>query len=278
MKLKSTLLAAAAVFVSTQAWSADTITHIPVEPEPLRPSHGVAVNNWSGLYVRGDIGYVISDFRGADFILYGKPGYPGSFNSYSVDDSWTLGGGIGYQINQYLRTDVTLDYMFNADFTGSTSGFCSTGAVCVSTDTSNLSAYVLMANAYVDFWSYGNFTAYVGGGIGGTYVKWDDLTNTSCLVSDPNNCPDVVVHGGNSEWRFTAAVMAGGAYHFRCDLAADVGYRYRWIAGGEMFKYASFGGPGYDNDFNTHEVRAGLRYYPGRDCSPPVIPEPPLYK
>ena len=49
MKLKSTLLAAAAVFVSTQAWSADTITHIPVEPEPLRPSHGVAVNNWSGL-------------------------------------------------------------------------------------------------------------------------------------------------------------------------------------------------------------------------------------
>ena len=53
--------------------------------------------------------------------------------------------------------------MFNADFTGSTSGFCSTGAVCVSTDTSNLSAYVLMANAYVDFWSYGNFTAYVGG-------------------------------------------------------------------------------------------------------------------
>ncbi len=41
-------------------------------------------------------------------------------------------------------------------------------------------AYSLLANAYVDLGTYGYITPYVGAGIGGTYVKWDKLRNTSC--------------------------------------------------------------------------------------------------
>ncbi len=276
MKMQSCLLAAAAVFVTTQAMAADTVTHIPVvEPVPeIRGTH-----SYSGLYVRGDIGYAWTNLRGIDYTLYGKPGAYGKFDTYDVDNSWTIGGGVGYQINHWLRTDLTLDYMFDADFHGSTSGYCGNGYPCVSTDSSSLSGYTLLANAYVDFWNYGNFSAYVGGGIGGTYVQWDDLTNTSCSVKGyPHHCDPTITHEGNSEWRFTAAFMAGGAYHFRCDLAADAGYRYRWISGGEMFGYKKGGGPGYDEDFNIHEVRLGLRYYPGKDCSPPIVTPPPIYK
>ena len=284
MKMKSYLLATtAAALVSTHAMSADTVTHIPVaDPLPQYEIRGTSdVADKSGFYVRGDIGYAWTRLRGINYTLYGFAGDSGTFDTYSLNEAWTLGGGVGYQINNYLRTDLTLDYMFDASFSGSTSGSCGVAAACVSTDLSSMSAYTLLANLYVDFWTYGNFSAYAGGGIGGTYVKWDDLSNTSCDVTNPANCDPTITHGGRSEWRFTGALMAGAAYHFRCDLAADVGYRYRWVAGGEMFGFASGGGPGYDNDFHVHEARAGLRYYPGRDCSPPpVIPpyEPPVYK
>jgi opacity protein-like surface antigen len=285
MKMKSYLLATAAVFISTHAMSADTITHIPVaEPAPVpeyefRGSEDVAVNSWEGFYIRGDVGYVMTDMKGINYVL--PLGATGTFDTYNLDDSWTIGGGVGYQINHYLRTDLTLDYMFDADFNGSTSGSCGVATSCVSTDITSMSAYTLLANAYVDFWAHGNFSAYVGGGIGGTYVKWDDLNNTSCDTTNSANCDPTYTHSGHSEWRFTGALMAGGAYHFRCDLAADAGYRYRWVSGGRMFGYQAGGGPGFDEDFNVHEVRAGLRYYPGRDCSPPpVIPPyvPPVYK
>ncbi len=282
--MKSYLLTTSVVLVSTHAMTADIITHIPVaEPVPvyeIRGTHDVAPASWEGFYVRGDIGYNWTNLRGIDYTLYGFAGDSGTFDSYHLDNSWTLGGGIGYQINRYLRTDVTLDYMFDADFNGSTSGGCGVlpAGPCVSTDLSSMSAYTLLANAYVDFWAYGNFSAYVGGGIGGTYIEWDDLLNTSCERDNPSSCDPTVTHDGNSEWRFTAALMAGGAYHFRCDWAADAGYRFRYVTGGEMFGFSTGGGPGYDRDFYVHEARVGLRYYPGRDCSPPPYYEPPVYK
>ncbi len=46
------------------------------------------------------------------------------FDSAKLDDNLTLGGGVGYQVNNYLRTDVTLDYLFKSDFKGSTRGDC----------------------------------------------------------------------------------------------------------------------------------------------------------
>jgi opacity protein-like surface antigen len=65
---------------------------------------------------------------------------------------------------------------------------------CTSTDLSSLTAWTLMANAYVDLGTYGYFTPYVGGGIGGTYVKWKDLSNTSCDSSGSGNGCDNDIH------------------------------------------------------------------------------------
>tara|TARA_R110002126_G_scaffold291744_1_gene456611 strand:+ start:218186 stop:219046 length:861 start_codon:yes stop_codon:yes gene_type:complete len=286
MNMKLYTLTAMTVLMATQAMAADVYVDPVAEPIPvydvdMRGSTDVAVNSWDGLYIRGDLGYSWTKLRGIDYALYGGPGDRGYFDSQKLDNSWSIGGGVGYQINRYLRTDVTLDYMFDADFTGSTSGSCGVGDPCVSTDIASMSAFSVLANAYVDFWTYGNFSAYVGGGLGGTYVKWGDLENTSCLVGDPSDCDPTITHGGNAEWRFSAALMAGGAYQIRCDLAVDGGYRYRYVSGGKMFGYSTGGGPGYDHDFNVHEVRAGLRYSPGRDCEPePYVPPyiPPVYK
>ncbi|MCF3638381.1 porin family protein [Rhizobium sp. TRM95111] len=213
----------------------------------------------SGWYLRGDIGWGYNDLRGAHF-YQGSNANRRSFDSADLKSSFSLGGGVGYQINNYLRTDVTLDYMFNADFEGSTSGGCGVAADCVSTDRSSLSALSLLANAYVDIGTYGIVTPYVGAGIGGTYVKWDDLENTSCENGDPTNCDPTVTHKGKRNWRFTYALMAGASVDLACNLKADAGYRFRHVTGGNMFGYAMNGGPGSDKGFYTHEARLGLRY------------------
>jgi opacity protein-like surface antigen len=281
---KPSLAAALIAFAGLPAYAADIIEPPIVEAPPpvIEP-----VAEFGGWYIRGDIDYHWSDLRGTEYITYGVDAFgnplPGtsSFDTAELDGAWSLGAGVGYQITRYLRADLTADYWFSADFNGSTTGVCN-GVVCTSTDTSSYSAWLLLANAYVDLGTYHGFTPYVGAGIGGAYVKWDDLHNTIG--------PDTIVHEGSSNWRFAWALMAGTSYCLTNNLKLDVGYRYTNINGGRMFELAPTtgpgAGPGFDDGFNVHEARAGLRYDfgPGGTCYEPEPiayeppPEQPIYK
>jgi opacity protein-like surface antigen len=243
---------------------ADPIIEAPVEV--IVPQ---AVGGW---YIRGDIDYHWLNFGGADYILYGEAtGERGKFDEGELKGAMSLGAGIGYQVNDYFRVDLTGDYFFESDFEGSTSGFCLDGVPCTSDDRSSMRAFVLMANAYVDLGTYHGFTPYVGGGIGGANIKWDTLVNT-----DLNGRFE---HEGSSEWRFAYAAMAGVSYCLTGNTKLDLGYRYSHIQGGEMFGFAVGAGPGFDDGFDVHEVRAGLRYqFTGNNgcaSAAPVAYEPP---
>ncbi len=257
--MKSLIGAVALALAATSAFSADLY-----QPEQAPPPE-VAVAQSSGWYLRGDVGYAFTKLRGANY-FQGSNSNMQDFDSAKLDDSFTLGGGVGYQINDYLRTDATVDYLFKSDFKGSTRGDCGacgpdfTAVSATSRDSSSLTAVSLLANAYVDIGHYGAFTPYVGGGLGGTYIKWDKLHNTSCSDADSSSCDETVTHNGRGSWRFTYALMAGTAIDLTCNLKADVGYRYRHIEGGDMFGYAENGGPGYDKGLNLHEARVGARY------------------
>lgn len=241
-------------------------------------------DSFGGWYIRGDIDFHKSDISGVSYTTYGG-GVPGSssFDTAKLKGAFSLGAGVGYQINRYLRTDVTADYWFKSDFEGSTSGTCAGGVPCTSIDTSAYSALLLLANAYAEFGTWHRITPYVGAGIGGAYVKWDDLNNVTSDGQDD-------WHSGAKGWRFAWAVMAGASYCVTNNLHADVGYRFSRIEGGRMFDYLGTPanvGPGYHKAINTHEVRAGLRYqFGGNDrCGEEQIvynePEPyipPVYK
>ncbi|MBB4063175.1 outer membrane protein [Gellertiella hungarica] len=255
--MKHFLLGAFALLAANGAAMAADL-YQPAEPVPVAPPP-VVVSEASGWYLRGDAGYSFNRSRGA-WYFQGSNDTETDFTTAGLRNSFTLGGGVGYQVNSYLRTDLTLDYMFKGDFTGSTRGACGVANACTSTDIASMNALSLLANAYVDLGTYGSITPYVGGGLGGTYVKWGDLSNTSCDDSDSTNCDPTQTHGGNGNWRFTYALMAGASVDLTCNLKADVGYRYRRVEGGRMFDYKSFGGPGYDKGFDSHEGRVGLRY------------------
>ncbi len=263
--LKKLIIAGAVAVCAVPVFAADMPESAPVVEQPAAPNYG-------GWYIRGDVDYHKSDFRGADYITYGNPTPlpgTGSFDYGDLKGSFSLGGGVGYQVTNHFRVDVTGDYWFKSKFNGGTS--CAT---CTSTEVSHFSALLLLANAYADLGTYHGITPYIGAGIGGAHVKWDS-------VSDPNTTE---FNPGTSNWRFAYALMAGASYCLTDKLILDAGYRFSHIQGGRMFEYdASSAGPGFDKGFNTHEVRGGLRYQFGGNtsCSAPVVayePEPePLY-
>lgn len=275
--MKTILIGVVAALLSGTATFAADLYQPPMEP-PVAEAVPVAVA--SGWYLRGDVGYAFTKLRGANF--YQGPGrYVRDFDDADLDDSWTGGVGVGYQINNYLRTDVTLDYLGKTDFEGSTTGGCGVATACTSRDISSMTAWSLMANAYVDIGTYGSFTPYVGAGIGGTRVSWDKLKNTSCETGNSDNCDPTFEHGGKDKWRFTYALMAGTSIDLTCNLKADVGYRFRHVLGGDMFGYEENSGPGRDKGVYLHEARAGLRYsFGGCPVEDVYVPpaEPAVYK
>ncbi|WP_137131639.1 outer membrane protein [Rhizobium sp. FY34] len=271
---KSIIGALALALAASAAHSADLYQ----PQEPLMSAPEVTVQEASGgWYLRGDVGYSFNDLKGADFYQGNNTSAKANFDRSELRDAFTLGAGVGYQVNSYLRTDLTFDYLSKSKFEGSTKGggaaFGACVGPCTSNDRSSLHAYSLLANAYVDLGTYGYVTPYVGAGIGGTYVKWDKLRNTSC-ADNGSGCDTTVEHGGKGSWRFTYALMAGATIDVTCNIKADVGYRYRHVDGGDMFGYAQNGGPGYDKGFGSHEARVGARYSFG-GCEQPYVPEEP---
>lgn len=269
---KKALAAALAGCVAGPALAADLYEPPVVEqapPEVVYQDSG----EYGGWYIRGDVDYHWSKMRGANYILYGTPGASNNFDFTNLRGTGSLGLGIGYQASKHLRFDVTGDYWFKTNFRGQTTGVCGAPPVaCVSVDTSKMSALLLLANAYADLGTWHGITPYVGAGIGGAYVKWDELNNDNGTVT---------IHRGGKGWRFAYALMAGASYCLTSNLKLDAGYRFSRIEGGRFFDYANGGGPGFDRGFNTHEVRGGLRYQFGKsDCEQPVpiaYDPPPVY-
>jgi opacity protein-like surface antigen len=226
---------------------------------------------YGGWYIRGDLDYHWSKFRGGDYIRYQSGGVPGTFDFGKLKGALSLGGGVGYQINNHFRTDLTVDWMSKSKFRGQTTGECA-GVPCSSIDRTSYTALLLLANAYVDIGTWHGVTPYVGAGIGGAWLKWDTLHNR-----DDNGD---TYHKGGKGWRFAYALAAGASYCLTRNVDLDVGYRYSHINGGKMFGYANNGGPGFDKGLDVHEVRGGLRYNFGGSskCAEPetvvYAPEP----
>ena len=290
-RLKLSLLGAVAMAAAMGAPAAQAADLLP--PPPVVEAPEVVVKK-SGWYLRGDISYDFQDLRGAHFPLANVSYHP------EVDDSFNVGLGIGYQITDNFRVDLTGEYVFNAglDFTTGGVGVCSGAtytpgsydpntARCESDEHSEVSKFKLLGNAYYDIGHFGGFTPYVGAGIGGAYVRYDDLNTTErCTVTVTVILPgETCGYGhpapttvnveqtttderqdfkGESEWRFAWALHAGGAYSISDHLKLDLGYTFSRIEGGKAFTLNTPNSSPvgiYDKGFNDHTVRAGLRYH-----------------
>ena len=230
----------------------------------------VPVEVGSAWYLRGDVSYDFkSDFDGDYRTFNADPcegcgtGYgKASYDDWEIEEGVDFGAGFGYQFTDDFRGDLTAHY-WEHDVSGKDEGEDCFG-LCGSEEDGKAKAWELMANAYVDVGTFAGITPYVGAGLGGVHVKYEDFDSTTydgagAIIE--TNLP------GEESWRFAYALMAGASYDLTKSLKIDVGYRYVNVEDGDMFGFDEFtadagasGAQGTDNGFDRHTIQAGIRY------------------
>ncbi|HZP21293.1 MAG TPA: outer membrane protein [Bauldia sp.] len=250
---KWALLGAFALIVpNAQAALAADMPETPVIALP--PATPAPFGSW---YLRGDIGY--KKWSTPQLTFYNDNGSFIDYDNEALGNAWLVGIGFGKQISQWFRADFTLDYETPSTFTGTV--FCGTCTPTYTSEYARVSAWTLLANAYVDLPLFGEgprgITPYVGAGIGVSRVTWADYTSTcgGCVTT-------VSDYGTTSTWRFAWALTAGASFNITNRLLLDANYRFLSIAKGTAVAAVgspSFGHSDYKNLY-AHEFRLGLRY------------------
>jgi opacity protein-like surface antigen len=231
------------------------------------------VSTPSSWYVRVDGGYSfnttpsISDTGG--YTLYDT----------NMQDTWSVGAGIGRYFTRNIRGDITWDHRFEGDITGAT-----TASTFAPFDPSayafSVKRDVFLANLYYDFDARGRFTPYIGFGLGTSY---NQVSSGSIL----SGCACTGEFDSKSNWSFAGALMAGFSINLGGTTSSyggsikdapvmvdergrwnlDFGYRALYIGDshtGQIYNVNSPSGPSYGNlkveDSWSHEMRLGLRY------------------
>ena len=213
VSVKSVIAAGAAAFISTAACAAD----MALPPPPQIPYQPVAVGGW---YLRGDIGVGMTDAFTLDYLPNPlNPPNNFAFQHHSMADTMFYNFGVGYELNNWLRFDVTGEYRaktaVNAfgtyTFGGGAFGDAYQG---------NLSSWVALANAYVDLGTWWCVTPFIGAGIGGAYNTMNDLTDIGIGQSGTG------VGRNSASWSPAWAVYAGLTYNVTQSFKVDLTYRY----------------------------------------------------
>ncbi len=297
-------LAGAAALLSTAALAADLPPPLP--PPVYRPP--VVVNDCvqcGGWYLRADFGMGIQHF--SDFQqTQTNPNFvwPASWQivRHDIGDTDFIGFGIGYAWNNWLRFDFTGEHRKTADLKviGQYSGqadFCPPPGVgpdqfCQDLYQAQHSAWVVMANAYVDLGTWWCLTPFIGVGVGAARHQFSGITDTgfpfgfSALGFTLDN------DNGNSKWTSAWALHAGVAYNVTNNVKIEFAYRYLNFGNIDtpVIRCGPFGCNNPQGNplafytltkFNSQELKIGIRFLLQPEAPPPppvFVPPPPLMR
>src|SRR5258705_11234134 len=137
--VKSLIAAGAATLLSQAAFAAD----MAIAPPPYAPP---VVEDFGGWYLRGDIGFSNQRVDRLNNVL--DRNNTSSVQNLSFNTAGIFGLGVGYQVNQWFRADVTGEWRGNSQFFG-TDHITYPGGVGTDTYPATKSDWVGLANAYV---------------------------------------------------------------------------------------------------------------------------------
>lgn len=202
----------------------------PVAPAPAPRSFG------SGWYLRGDIGGGWGAIQRAD----AAAGFVDPTDNH-IGSAFVAGFGVGLK-NNWLRTDVTVDYIAPMSYRGSIAAADDT--------TAKVQATTALFNGYVDLGTWNHITPYLGAGIGFSYVRLTDYSSTGA--------PPFSGDTGKNQWNFAWAVMTGLAFPVARNLMIDVSYRY--LSLGDVTSGSDAFGAMTLKNIASNQVRVGLRW------------------
>jgi opacity protein-like surface antigen len=301
-KYRALIVAGGALFaLARSAGAADLLPPPPVLESP--PPAAMEFNGW---YLRGDVGIGASantpgfpQTPDAMPIYLGNGTYDANATERSYNNSISAAGifdfGVGYQVNNWFRADVTGEYrggsrlqsLFVINDATNAAGKITEAADFYS---GNLSSIVGLLNGYADLGTWYGVTPYVGAGVGFAQNTLSGLSDTSLIAF--NGLPSTSGGGyadDHSRWNFAWALMAGLSFDVTQNLKLDLGYRYLDLgkfASGSMNCVSGTGfitggpnngcEPGIQSkrDVAYNDFRIGLRWMIGEAsyAPPPQMP------
>jgi len=300
-KSQAVVLAAGAVLAASYLATPGVALAADLLPPPpaLEPAPPLAQADFGGWYLRGDVGVGVQT-GSRNVVISPDPliGAPAdAFNSFynpTISASSLFDVGVGYQINNWLRADVTAEYRGGSHFQVLEQvGVPSTSSQFADFYRGNLSSIVGLVNGYVDIGTWYGVTPYVGAGVGVARNTLSGLTDTGFAY--PGGGAGGFPTGGflddGSKTNFAWAAMAGLGFNVTQNLKLDLGYRYlnlgKFTSGtshcfngtgqGGGFSVANCGGSGYTlastSNISSSDFRLGLRWMLG-DNTPVYAPPP----
>jgi opacity protein-like surface antigen len=255
----------------------------------------------SGWYLRGDISFNLEgkSSGGAQTI---DALAPSAELITDYDDVLGFRVGAGYYVSPHFRIEATAETLldsqfegvFNRGFSGSREDavggldyFDSNGQVTASTDPTFVGSYVtpingteqvdaeyhatnFMLNGYYDLNSFGNFTPYVGAGIGVSRISTSEVRTYNCIpgasvetcvfpAGAAGEATSAVRTRDDAYYAFAYSLSVGAAVSISENTKLDFGYSYSSIDGGDDLSYSD-GSAISEDGFAIHQVRAGIRY------------------
>jgi len=230
------------------------------------PAMPPIVEEFSGWYLRGDIGMSNQDVKSLFNVLYNAPNTTVTNTDLGFDSAPIFGVGVGYQFNHWLRADITGEYRGKANFHGL--DIVSSGGFSSNEYHASKSEWVGLVNLYADLGTWWQITPFVGAGVGfarNTISSFTDICTTCAGGS--------VAYGGTaSKWNFAWAIHAGLAYQVTPSFTVELAYRYLSLGDAQSGDEVTFNGinavnnPMIFNDLTSHDVKLGVRWM--------LVPEP----
>ncbi len=242
----------------------------------------VVVEQFSGWYLRGDIGMTNQQVKSIDNVLFDST-VQVLFKEF--ESGMLFGVGAGYAFNDWFRVDVTGEYRGKTSFRG-----FDVYPFGANDYYGTKSEWLVLANAYIDLGTWWCVTPFIGAGIGFSRNTMDNFRDV--------NVPNLGVAYGNSytQTEMAWALHAGLAYKVNKNFTAEIAYRYTHLGNfqsGDLTTY--LGGnaiynPMVFNDVYSHDIKLGLRWAlnpvdnaapyavaPSYSPAPVYSPPPPAY-
>jgi len=263
-RLMLSALAAIAVLATSAALAAD---YHPPPPQPPPyippPPPEPCCDSW---YLRGFVGVGMNGSYKLEYLPNAaNVGNGFQFQSNSISDSTFIGGGIGYEWNNWLRFEGTAEYRSKARVYA----FGNYPPNGLDEYEGYLKSWIFLANAFVDLGTWDCWTPFVGAGIGASYLQLQNFTDVN-----PNGG---FGFGRNpNSWNLAWALYAGVAYNVSKNLKIDLTYRY--LNYGSITDTVDCNGGCFPDQFKfknlySNDIMLGLRF----TCCDFAPPPPPRY-
>lgn len=249
--LRATSVAALLLGTASVASAADMMNAPPPPPVPAAAPMG----GDSGLYLRGDVGLGLYDHS----TIVSLPPLAGlSTVNSSINGAVVAGVGVGYQVNSFLRGDLTGEYRFRANHRHMDA--FALPAPGSNLTTGSIAGFVGLANAYVDLGTWNRITPFLGAGIGAASMTMGATRDTGY-----GSAAGSFGYGAaKTTTRLAWALHAGLGYDLGGNWKAEAAYRYLHIGnlnGGTVTCTPACAPYSVQvKDLSSHDLRFGFRY------------------